>query len=88
MPNKTVVMCSTVQSAIHEWKTYIVRWEPIIKKVNRANLFVELINGDEIFFKGKTEGQRALKGLNAKVIYLDEFVGKQVERSNDAKDSD
>ena len=67
-------MSPTVDRAIYEWKAFLSRWSTIIKKANRQNLYVELLTGHKIYFKGETEGQRALLGLHADIVNVDEFV--------------
>ena len=78
--NKTIVIMSpTVKRAVYEWEAFLSKWSMIIKKTNRANLYVELLNGYKIYFKGETEGQRALRGLHADIISVDEFVMPNAE---------
>lgn len=78
MNKKIVIMCPTVQRAVFEWKSFLTRWATIIKKVNRTNLYVELLSGHKIYFKGETEGQRALRGLHADIVSIDEFLDKHI----------
>ena len=70
-------MSPTVNRAIYEWKAFLSRWSMIIKKANRTSLCVELLSGHKIYFKGETEGQRALLGLHTDIISMDEFVMPQ-----------
>ena len=70
-------MSPTVNRAVYEWKAFLSRWSTIIKKANRNNLCVELLSGHKIYFKGETEGQRALRGLRADIISRDEFIMPQ-----------
>lgn len=70
-------MSPTVNRAVYEWKAFLSRWATIIKKANRASLCIELLSGQKIYFKGETEGQRALLGLHADIISVDEFVMSQ-----------
>ena len=73
--NKTIVIMSpTVLRAVYEWKGFLSKWSSIIKKANRTSLCIELLSGHKIYFKGKTEGERALLGLHADIITIDEFV--------------
>ena len=75
---KTIVIISpTVNRAVYEWKRFLSRWSTIIKKANRTSLCVELLSGHKIYFKGETEGQRALLGLHADIISVDELVMPQ-----------
>ena len=77
MSKNIVIMSPTVNRAIYEWKTFLSKWSTIIKEANRPNLYIELLNGYKIYFKGKTEGQKALLGLHADIISIDEFVMPQ-----------
>ncbi len=77
MRNTTIIMCPTVLRAAYEWKAFLSKWSTIIKKANRTNLCVELLSGHKIYFKGETEGQRALLGLHADIIRADEFIMPQ-----------
>lgn len=79
MSKTIIVMSPTVNRAVYEWKAFLSRWSTIIKKANRANLYVELLSGHKIYFKGETEGQRVLRGLHADVINIDEFIMPNVE---------
>ena len=74
MKKDIVILSPTVNRAVYEWKAFLSRWSTIIKKANRNRLCVELLNGQKIYFKGETEGQRALLGLHADIIWFDEFV--------------
>ena len=67
-------MSPTVNRAVYEWKVFLTKWSTIIKKANRANLYVELLTGHKIYFKSETEGQRVSLGLKADIITADEFV--------------
>ena len=73
MRKTIVIMSPTVNRATYEWKAFLSRWSTIIKKANRANRYVELLSGHKIYFKGETEGQRALLGLHADIISADKF---------------
>lgn len=84
MQKTIIVMLPTVNRAVYEWKAFLSRWSTIIKKANRSNLYVELLSGQKIYFKGETEGQRTLlRGLRADIIRVDEFVMPQ--ESEDAE---
>lgn len=74
MKKTIVVMSPTVNVATYAWKRLMSIYSPMIKKANRTNLCVELLSGHKIYFKGETEGQIALRGLNADIISVDEFV--------------
>ena len=77
MRKTIVIMSPTVNRAVDEWKAFLSRWSTIIKKANRTSLCVELLSGHKIYFKGETEGQRALLGLYADIISVDEFITPQ-----------
>ena len=74
MSKNIVIMSPTVNRAVYEWKAFLSRWSTIVKKANRTNLCIELLSGHKIYFKGETEGQRALLGLHADIINIDEFI--------------
>lgn len=73
MKKTIVIMSPTVNRAVYEWKAFLSRWSTIIKKANRTSRYIELLSGHKIYFKGETEGQRALLGLYADIISADEF---------------
>ena len=79
MKKAIVIMSPTVNRAIYEWKAFLSRWSTIVKRANRPGLYVELLSGQKIYFKGETEGQRALWGLHADIIAADEFEMKLAE---------
>ena len=83
MRKDIVIMSPTVNRAVYEWKAFLSRWSTIIKKANRNRLCIELLSGQKIYFKGETEGQRALLGLRADIISLDEFVMPQSESEDE-----
>lgn len=79
MSKTIVIMSPTVNRAVYEWKAFLSKWSTIIKKANRTSLSIELLSGHKIYFKGETEGERALLGLRADIISIDEFVVPKVE---------
>lgn len=79
MRKTIVIMSPTVNRAVFEWKAFLSRWSTIIKKANRTSLCIELLSGHKIYFKGETEKQRALSGLHADIISVDEFVMPKAE---------
>lgn len=79
MKKTIVIMSPTVLRAVYEWKASLSRWSTIIKKANRTSRCIELLSGHKIYFRGETEGQRALLGLHADIIRIDEFVMPQAE---------
>ena len=74
MSKNIIIMSPTVNRAVYEWKVFLTKWSTIIKKANRANLYVELLTGHKIYFKSETEGERVSLGLHADIIRADEFV--------------
>ena len=80
---KLVILCPTVERATYEWKSLLKKWKTIIRKYNKSSLTVELLNGDILYFIGETQGQGALKGLNAdRIIHIELFsslVGAEKE---------
>lgn len=81
MKKTIVIMTPTDNRAVFEWKRFLSRWSTIIKKANRTNLCVELLSGHKIYFKGETETDwpRALLGLHADIVTVDEFLMPQKE---------
>lgn len=77
MRKTIVIMLPTFNRAVYEWKAFLSRWSTIVKKANRSSLCIELLNGQKIYFKGETEGWRALRGLRADIIRADEFIMPQ-----------
>ena len=77
MKKTIVIMSPTVERAVYEWREFMSRWATKIKKANRTSLCIELLSGHKIYFKGETEGQRALLGLHADIISANEFVMPQ-----------
>ena len=78
-----VIMTPTYDRAVYEWKAFLSRWSTIIKKANRNSLCVELLSGQRIYFKGETEGQRALVGLKTDFVSVDEFLMPKEERGEE-----
>ena len=79
MKKTIVIMTPTVNRAVYEWKAFLSRWSTIIKKANRTSLCIELLSGHKIYFKGEAEWQRALLGLRADIMMVDEFIMPQAE---------
>lgn len=80
MRKNIIIMSPTVNRAIYEWKKFLSMWSTIVKKANRTNLCIELLSGHKIYFKGETEGQRALLGFYADIVSVDEFVMPNAEK--------
>lgn len=74
MKKTIVIMSPTVNRAVYEWKAFLSKRSTIIKRANRTSRCVELLSGRKIYFKGETEGQRALLGLHADIISVDEIL--------------
>ncbi len=74
-------MSPTVNMSAYEFKAFLSRWPTIIKRVNKASRYIELLSGYKIYFRAETEGQRAVLGLHADIISSDKFAtlqGKKV----------
>lgn len=65
-----VIMAPTVNEATMAWREFLSRWSQIITKANRPELSITLISGQKLYFKGKTEGERALRGLCCDIVGL------------------
>ncbi len=68
-----IVMCPTVRMATQKCKEFLNANNTCVCGFNKAQLSVRLANGINIYFKGETEGQRALRGMHADIIQIDEF---------------
>lgn len=79
MRKTIIIMSPTVNRAIYEWKAFLSKYPTMIKKANRTSLYIELLSEHKIYFKAETEGQRALLGLYADIVSIDEFVIPQAE---------
>ena len=77
MKKTLIVMCPTMLRAMIEWKEFLSNRPTIIKKANRSDLHIELLTGYKIYFRGKTEGKRALLGLRADIVSVDEFAADE-----------
>lgn len=64
-------MCPTVKRARYEFDRFCRLYESII--TNKKLYETTLANGQKIMFRGETEGQRALLGIHAEIIMIDEF---------------
>jgi len=83
--NDIVIMSPTVNRAVYEWKTFLSRQSAIVKKANKAGLYVELLNGQKIYFKGETEGPSVLLGRRADIVTVDEFKESEVMQNEQPK---
>lgn len=79
MKKNLVIMSPTLFRATYEWKAFLSKNSRIIKKANRTNLYIELLNGVKIYFKVEAAGRSTLLGLAANIITVDEFVKPQAE---------
>ena len=68
-----IVICPTVRIATQKCKEFLNVNNACVCRFNKAQLLVGLVNGIDIYFKGETEGQRALLGTHADIIQIDEF---------------
>lgn len=68
-----IVMCPTVEIATQKCKEFLNANKGYVYRFSRAKLLVGLTGGINIYFKGATEGQRALRGTHADIIQIDEF---------------
>lgn len=85
MKRDIIIMLPTANRAVYEWKAFLSRWSMIIKKANRPSLYIELLSGQKIYFKGETEGQRTLlRGLRADIVRVDEFVMPKEESEEES----
>lgn len=68
-----IVMCPTVAMAAQKCKEFLETNNEYVCRFNKSKLLVGLAGGINIYFKGETEGQRALRGTHADVVTIDEF---------------
>ena len=78
-PIDLVVMSPTIQRAVREFEAFVLllkssKWRTILKGTDRIRLYVELLGGNRIYFKGETEGKGALIGLHSNIVSIDEFL--------------
>lgn len=86
-PTDLVVMSPTVQRAGREFEAFVSflkssKWKPVLKRADRIQRRVELAGGYRIYFKCETEGERALIGLHANVVSIDEFLETTAKEVN------
>lgn len=72
----TIVMCPTLQRATMEWAHFFYVYRSIIQRANRNQLKIVLLGGATLYFKAETQGQRAVRGFQANICSIDEFIGK------------
>lgn len=68
-----MVICPTVVEADQLFRRFCEKNQAIIEKIKKFNHTVTLTNGQNIFFKGETEGQKVLLGYHGNVISSYEF---------------
>lgn len=68
-----IVMCPTFRIATQKCKEFLNANNAYVCRFNKAQLLVGLVNGINIYFKAETEGLRALLGIHADIIQIDEF---------------
>ncbi len=84
MDNKNIViMAPTVNEATMAWREFVSRWSQIIAKANRPQLSITLISGQKLYFKGETEGERALRGLRCDIVGLEQVKEDIYERKTE-----
>ena len=85
-----IVMCPTVEVATEKCKEFLRLYNPGICRFHKNKLMIGLTDGVNIYFKGETEGQRALRGFHADVVQIDEFemdfMGENKNESSDPRD--
>ena len=72
-----IVVCSTMEVATEVWRR-AQQIPDVWVKAKRNPLSLTCINGVEYIFKARTEGQRAVKGYHANIIWVDEFILPQI----------
>ena len=80
MNETVIVMCPTLQRADYEWREYCKTHESIIRETKRKPLTVKLMNGQTLFFRGETEGSRAVRGYHASVVAIDDLLLEQGDK--------
>ena len=69
-------MCSTMEVATQAWKRAQYQFPDVWLKSDKSNLSLLCINGVEYLFRARTEGQRAVKGYHANIIWVDDFLSE------------
>lgn len=68
-----IVMCPTVEIATEKCKRFLEINRNYVYRFSKRDLMVGLTGGVNFYFKGETEGQRALIGTHAEIVNIDEF---------------
>lgn len=72
----TIVMCETLRRATIEWDHFCYVYRSMIQRADRNQFKIVLHGGATLYFKAETEGWRAVRGFNADLCSIDEFIGK------------
>ena len=83
MIERIIIMCPTLQRAEYEWREFCKVYESDIRESKRNPLTVKLMNGQTLFFRGETEGARAVRGYHASVVAIDDWLSKQGNIENE-----
>lgn len=73
-----IIMCPTVERAKYEWGKFQRIFEPVIRRIHKNPLMIELHTGEVFYYRGETEGQRAVLGYHADIVSVDEFYLRYV----------
>ena len=68
-----IVMCPTVERANYEFKRFCGILKERASRIRPVERRVDVLGGPRVFFKGETEGQKAVIGYHAVVISIEEF---------------
>lgn len=72
----TIVMCPTLQRATIEWDHFCYVYRSMIQRADRHQLKIELLGGATLYFRAEAQGQRAVRGINADICWIDYFIEK------------
>ena len=67
-------MCPTVEIATEKCKRFLEINRNYVYRFSKRDLMVGLTGGIYIYFRGKTQEQRAIIGTHAKIVNVDEFL--------------
>ena len=71
MRKDIIIMTPTINRAVYEFKVFLSKYPTIIKRTNKAKLYIELLSGRKIYFKTRTQ---ELLGLHTDFKSIDEFL--------------
>lgn len=74
MKAERIIMFPTVLQAIKSWNRICETYQSIIKVAKRNPLSITFINGYTWYFRGKSEGERAIRGYHADITFVDDFI--------------